>query len=333
MSNIFENTNIFDHFTPVIFSPGHMGTFLLNFLTAEKSTYLNKVGHNEKPFRNYSGEWQYTDGLGGFIGNRENNFDKIYDKLSKLYSGNILYNAVAISILNINWAHIQRGLNYRTYDWKEEIVDLILNNPESLSVQMPIEMISTCWSPYMKCHANQDCLKIIKNIKFKSKKIFCSFKFERAWLADIIHMYKMNDYYIKQNRMIKEVFLGSSYEMQQMAVKKIKESLEPGIYYQTALSIKDYNRFYYQQDFKTNYVDFDMYNLVFNKNIDQIYEIDPTFEFTDNKKNMLNKTNEMTKEIFDYYEIDCTHTIDHLTRTEEVLAMGKLSTSGFVIPS
>jgi hypothetical protein len=73
-------------------------------------------------------------------------------------------------------------------------------------------------------------------------------------------------------------------------------------------------------DTVNEYIQFDIYDLVINKNLDQVYQIDPNFQFNKFKQNMLDTVNVTTLEILKSYGLNTYWKINNTTTVEEVLA-------------
>ena len=79
-------------------------------------------------------------------------------------------------------------------------------------------------------------------------------------------------------------------------------------------------------DYNQPHIKVDMYDLIFNKNIEQVYKVDLAFEFTKEKEEMLNLANSTSIEILEYYGLNHTFDINENTSIREVFDMQQLNT-------
>lgn len=274
-------TNIFEHFVPISWAPGHMGTFLQNFLTQETSYPIPLsrpygIGDNK--------EWFFLDPFDNFFGSPRGAYNDVYNSLSNTYSGLELTKQAALEVLK---------RKYQTLSSDELTFDVIKNNS----------------SRYIKEHTNNShqgpgC--VIAQIKWKNKKIKCRFPLEYSWIPYFLLKYKFerSDRESKQKDMVK---LDSMYNNHAST-----------LFYKMDEWIQNTN--------DTNeYFEFDIYNLVINKNLDQVYEIDPNFKFNDTKQQMLDLANKTTLEILEHFNLDPTWQIDKTTTVKEVLEKAKIN--------
>jgi hypothetical protein len=333
-----NNINIFEHFTPVIFPPGHMGSFLLNFLSPNKNSYFNESGIKGNPIdpndnrANY--EWKWNDPAGYFVERKSKingvdiDFSRIYQNYQNYPNVNQQDQIILITIMNMYWAHynsFKYEKDFKIFKWNQDLTNSIMENLDSDWTQMPLDFLSVYWAPYLKFHTSisKRSNHILAYNKFKSKKVLCRFNFEKFWLADILLHYKKKTYFTKNNIDISNN--DQLKKMQNNTAVMIRNKFMFNTYFFNNGLADEINDIISKSNFKDEYIDFDMYNLVFNKNIDQIYEIDPTFEFTDAKKRMLDYANQTSIQICEYYDVDHNFSINSQTTSKEILAMGKLS--------
>lgn len=269
-------TDIFEHFVPIVWLPGHMGSFLQNFLTPKpfyRITLSTPVGMLA------SKEWLFHDPFDGFFGSPKSKFSDIYDLLSPKYSGIELMQAAAVEALERKFKRLT----------KTNIA--------------PFNVIKNNSSPYIKEHKN---LMHIDNyylfqVKWKNKKINCEFPKEYQWIPHFLlkHKFKDSSLLYRQDTLIE--------------LDNIYKNLD--IPFTTIL----YNTDCTLQDTTNEYINFDIYNLVFNKNLDQVYEIDPHFNFNNNKQAMLDLANKTSLEILESFGLNYNLKIDDTTTLREIL--------------
>jgi hypothetical protein len=330
--------HIFDYFTPVIFPAGHMGTFLLNFLTPETNTHLNITGLKNWHRNQDSGEWAWTDGLGGLFGvNYSEEMNLILSELRQICPPEDFIERKATLFLNVNWLQYQKsGAIWfkRPSVPDKDILKKISDNINDSSLLMPMDLLPTYWSPYVKSHTNGESLNQIQGCKFKKKIIFCRFKPERTWLGDVLHIYKIYDFYKRKNINFNSEFSNNKllYKIFTTGIEKMKSNFQPGIKFKELDYLRCIDHFTLLPNFKQDYIDFDIYRLVFKKDPTQIYEIDPNFQLTEYKKQMLFTAHDTSMSILKYYNLDHTLRVDPDSYTNKFLERGNLSQSGLVPP-
>jgi len=277
-------TDIFEHFVPIVWHPGHMGGFLQNFLTQEKSYPIPL----SKPIGMLPNkEWIVEDAFDNFFGNHNDDITEIYNSLSPKYSGVELMQRAAIESLERRYKRITR-----TDDVSFEILK---NNS----------------SRYIKEHTNMrhmpECY--LFQVKWKNKKINCNFSLSHSWIPYFLLQYK----FTKSNLPNRSQQLA---EYNTLCNNNLRTPFERIAVWNNHTSISDN---------VNEYTQFDIYNLVINKNLDQVYEIDPNFKFDNAKQTMLDLANRTTLEILESFGLDPTLSIDSKTTIKEVLSMQKLN--------
>jgi hypothetical protein len=258
---------IFEHFVPIVWEPGHMGAFLANFLTPKSSYPI--------PFSQQGGmlankEWFFVDSFNNFFGSH-NKHHKILNTLSSDYSGVELIKMIAIEIAKNNYRYLT-GKSDLTFD-------ILKNNS----------------SRYLKEHPYQEGPYPYDKVIWKNKKICCRFPYSKLWIPYFLLKYKYGP-------------------------------TDPEFTLITKNHIQNYNNPYPDlRHFQNNndYMIFDIYNLMFNKNLDQVYNIDPSFEFNDDKKRMLDLAHDASLEILELFGTDYNWSMDSNTKIKDVLAQQK----------
>jgi hypothetical protein len=158
--------------------------------------------------------------------------------------------------------------------------------------ELTFEKLKNNSSRYLKEHPYQKRPFEFDKVVWKNKKIYCRFPYNKVWIPYFLLKYKFGFY---------------DPEFREITKSLNKHSKNP--YPDLRPLSTNYN----------DYLIFDIYDLIFNKNIDQIYDIDPTFEFNDDKKAMLELAHTTSIEILNLFGLDHNWSIDHTTKTEDIL--------------
>ena len=275
--------NIFDHFIPITWTMGHMGTFLQNFLTRGAPYQIPfSVAEGMKDNK----EWMFTDALDNFFGSPIDKFAHIYDSLSSTYSGSELIEKVAIKF------------------FEEKYKSLIKTD------EISFEIVKNNSSRYIKEHYSHKhgTDHRVSNVRWTNKKIHCRFPDEYSWIPYFLLKYKFNTpgiHFVKNSDF-------------SLLDNRLRISTDRSF-------IKVVDNLILDDIVNEEYIQFDIYNLVINKNLDQVYQIDPSFEFNIPKKNMLNTAHTSTLEILKLYGLNPNCKIDRSTTVESVFNMQKLN--------
>lgn len=235
--------DFFSRLTLVSFQGGAMGSFLINFLTAEDPELYTKLEYQTYFGLRTNQEWAL---LYYFQGIQDLDI-KVTNQLKEYYGKNYTqqtlygYGRLIANLYKENKLSISAITSEFTF---ERFLELVREDYDSLLF------------PYVKNHLD---LKDIqeKNIPYK-KKIYCSFPEGKQWIIYAFVLYKHHLYKIFHNTQDFGYHIGN---------------------------VKNWIR-YHQDDilFDTipvNYTDhetLDMYELVFNKNLDGLRKIYPDFE-------------------------------------------------------
>jgi hypothetical protein len=283
------NDDLFDWLVPVNYPPGHMGTFLMGFLSP-KIDDLFQI----KIIKKSNHEWEFPDILDSFFGtNPRIRYKDLLYKLSHLYHKPEIFQVAAYIILNVKcYLKFNKKSDPAFVDKHMPLLLELADDKKYHTLQYPIEMIKTQTSPYIKEHRDN----ALTAIKWKQKQIVCEFFDNKAWIPYYLMKFKITGApYLKINLDVYNDYTSDSF----IARSKLD------------------NLFDYTQP----HIKVDMYDLVFNKNIEQVYKVDPNFEYTKEKEEMLNLANSTSLEILEYYGIDYNSNIDEKTTIQEVLDM------------
>ena len=299
---------IFDHFILIEFLPGNMGTFLSYFLTPDlKESPNNMLSHSVADGMMPNYEWLFSDAFDGFFVSADNRYTDLITLLSKTYSAPDLYKIAALTIMNAKYYIIKNKILCN----EKDRIDLMLEfakNPLASEIQIPFDILNQISSKYVKAHPYKGYPNINKpfsSIKWGNKIIRCAFPDEKSWIPFYLLKYKFSNsdrVYAKPvlNNLIKNVSVQSNLQF---------------------IRFFCYNRNRVEPNNPNEYLNFDIYNLVINKNLNQVYEVDPSFEFTEKKKEMLELAHSSTIKILETFGINYNTSIDRTTSVKQVVEL------------
>lgn len=290
---------LFDRLVPVAFPAGHMGTFLRGFLTPNTN---NLFPNDSVKLENH--EWNFVDIFDDFFAEPSNIFEELISILYNHYQSQDIIKIAAVVILNTKYHFKNNSLD--DYDTKNKnnfpVLLEFAKNPKYHQIQIPLELINTHSNIYVKeHHLHKSIYPTLKDMLWKNKKINCCFLNEKSWIPYYLLKYKS---------------LTSEY------LKKNVERFDSMTGYFPYIEVLN-NQLPSNTD--DRYMAFNMYDLIFNKNLDQVYEIDPNFEFTKEKELMLNLANISSIEILDSFGLSHYTDINKRTSIREVRNMQKLN--------
>ena len=295
---------LFDRIVPVTFSPGHMGTFLRGFLTSNTN---NIFPYDLTKSDNH--EWNFIDIFDDFFAEYGNVFEDLFLILYNHYQSQDIFKTAAVVILNANY-YLKNNQGFRSNTRLKDNLPFLLEfakDPKYHQIQIPLELINIDTNIYIKDH-NLDDIKYsnltfsMRDMQWKNKKINCAFFDEKSWIP----------YYFLKYKSVKSEYLKN----------KIIELDNITSYFPF---IQTFNN---QLPSKTDdrCMIINMYDLIFNKNLDQVYKVDPNFEFTKEKELMLNLANSSSIEILESFGLSHYTNINECTSVDEVRSMQKLDT-------
>jgi hypothetical protein len=307
---------ILKNFVPIVFPPGHMGNFLINF--------ISPIKHYEIPFEKHgymlrNTEWDYRDAVDNLFLKASTNPELCIPNCTMTYYLDIkdpeeLIKTSIISTLNIKY-HLLRKQNF-PYDviTKESIKDpevqKILHDPYNSQYQLPIEVLKQNSYIFLKQHTYSYVYtkKINDIIPWSKIPIFADFPMEKSWLPFILLIYKLFYMMDKLDDGMDKGSAGFYYK-----AKKVYARLDEtfGTWHRNA---------YYSEYNKSLYQCIDMYDLLVNGNIDQIYKIDPNFEFTEKKQTILKTAQQTLHDAINLFRIDLDFNVE---QHDSVIALCK----------
>jgi hypothetical protein len=195
-----------------------------------------------------------------------------------------------------------------------DLVRHIIDDPLNSKYQAPINFLLDHCDLFVKTHPNT----FVQMIPDWKNQVTCVFPVEYTWIPQVLlygkhYFYNQPDEYRRSltlyrvNRFLKDTVLVNSWtELHQ----KTQGLFDP-----------------HCLNFYNNSYKIDMYNLVFNDNIDQIYQIKPNFQFTKEKQNMLSRVKNSSIEIMTKLNLDPDYTVDVNDRPHDFINRYNLSTA------
>jgi hypothetical protein len=290
---------LFDRIVPVSFSPGHMGTFLRGFLSQNTN---NLFTDSFRKLENH--EWIYIDIFDEFFSNPNNIFEELILVLQNYYQRQDIIKIAAVVISNSLY-YLKNNHSFRPNTKLNDNLPFLLEfakDPKYHQIQIPLELMDT--KIYIKDH-NLDDIKYLdltfsmKDMQWQNKKINCAFFDEKSWIP----------YYFLKYKSVESKYLKATLNYFDNITSHFPYIQEVN----NQLPSKTDNR----------YITINMYDLIFNKNLDQVYEIDPNFEFTKEKEVILNLANTSSIEILESFGLSHYTNINERTSVKEVLNMQK----------
>ena len=300
----------------VIFRAGHMGTFLINFLQADhlifqKGYKLSLFG----PQRNK--EWLYDDYFMrcleekppyAFVQNHsyEDEVELILDYMKTVYvtkygdNLGIKYYLYALAVIRQSFLDTHGVYNY--FLIVKDIIKRIgfCDDDELLSLIEHQILTSEIQFNYVKSHPGW---LTVKDSRYNSlpwnKKIFCSFPANKKWIPFLLHFYKLSFYKTVSS---KKPFIDT--EVVKHTVNSILAE-DKLILDELCDEVDIYNHI---PEEEIVYVD--MYKLIFENDVSDIFKIDPNFAMTDKKQEILDLAKNDCIEILKTFETPYTFDTD-----------------------
>lgn len=298
----------------VIFRAGHMGTFLINFLQADHSIF--EKGYKKSLFgRRHNKEWLYDDYFMRCIAQKppytfvqkhsyEAQVEGILDYMKTVYvtkygdNLGIKYYLYAVAVIRQSFIHT--AFNYPLI--VKDIIQRIgfCDDDELLSLIEHQILTSEIQFNYVKSHPNW--LTVIDS-RYNSlpwnKKIFCSWPANKEWIPFLLYFYKASFFTTVSS---KKPFI--DFEVVKHTVNSII-SEDKLILDEHCYEVDIYN---HVPEEEIVYVD--MYKLIFENDVSDIFKIDPNFAMTDKKQEILDVAKNDCIEILRTFETPYTFDTD-----------------------
>lgn len=290
---------------PLCWEPGHMGTFLIRVLSHRH------IKDSKKAVQRYfthleSYEWVIEDRIGSFYGfspeKAEYQLKVLIDTLRQRCPDPVEFEKAQLHVL-LQLTHdgyTEEGYKNKTEDvffWdndltEEDVIRLYENNYDNSGTVMPL----------IKAHYADYIDSPLAKIPF-NKIIHAGYFGTKSWIPEILLFYKRFHHWVDTNNTLKinRVFKEES----RRNVDRLRNVIGGGhtlqIYFETI--IKNWEN---TAGKKTNLITIDMYDLIFNKNIDQLKLADPAYEnYSDESLiKLLDDVEGHTREILNKYDLD-----------------------------
>lgn len=294
-----------EYFSMILWEPGHLGAFLGRLLNDEYITNkLIKCPHMGNVFEMTPQlEWIWKERTAEVFA-----YDlSTYDALAKIL--NVEGDELTLKIMKYSY---QRSADF--FDGNSCDVSLLNRNnitdyEKILSQLDRIQINSGIPFPYIKSHLPS----LTRVNKFNwNKKIFCSLPQTKAWMGNFFVFYKHFYYY----------FLIENFNLDQKSSSNNTYFKSFGLNFLSDVSseFKSYNNVYkdtgkpflngwhYKNLIEPEYIFIDMYDLVFNKNYNQLEKISGR-SITDRQKELIDHMNSAQDSILAHFCLD--HRYEH----------------------
>lgn len=289
------DNQLFDHLVPVSFPAGHMGTFLKGFLSP---TVDNLFYDSTKKIENH--EWEFNDIFDSLFGNDVKTFNPLISILAEFYQGTDIFKVAAIVIINTKYYLKTNKIKNCHTKFHTPLLLKMARDKSNHKLNVPLELIKTRTSRYLKEHQLtlrfDKAVLTTRDMEWK-RKINCIFPVSKYWIPYYLLKYKSSmSTYLKYHLHHLNLIPDSNPFIASMQLSEV----------------------HYTDPTQFN---FNIYELVFNKNLTQVYEVDPAFEYTKEKQDMLELAHLTSHEILNSFDLNVNHIIDETTSIKDVLSL------------
>lgn len=281
-----------NNLTLVAWEPGHMGSFFGRLLLDDIL-----IKRNIDIISKSNLEWKWQDRSDVHLGflNKDESHQHFYIKefVKNNYAENDQLAAILHIIISCTLNSNKDFVDYL----QSPIIDFPVTNEELRELANTKIDFSNFEFPYIKTHMNPlRQLLTLSNMPFK-KKVICRFPKNKTWLALLLVYYKHYWYYLDINQT----------KLDYGVRKKILMTFSDQTTY-------NYQRLDYLNKTLTDFVEIDMYDLIFNKNIGQLTKVDSRFNFglTDSEEKLLEVVKNDILSICKIFNVSHELTIDML---------------------
>jgi len=313
-----NHKKLIESLTPIMWEPGHMGSFFGKFLLDDKKTI-----DNIDIYQTTNLEWNWDDIIDNYmISRRPNNqilhpFSSSSEILSKHYTTPAeLDSAIIFANIYHRYKFIKKPISLNNYiskiDNPEKYLLDIVNKEFTLDHIIADKnfTVNDINFPYIKSHTILN-YNAIEQLSWK-KKIYCSFPPEKFWIPTLLVLYKHYVFYKNQ-------WDGSNNIVYRL-IGMVEDPYFLNEVYQELLQIEKFN----------SYIKVDMYDLIFNQNLSQLHGIDDIDinKLSQTRKNLLDRAKDNTTFICNKFGLDPSMDItldqgSEKLRTPEVIEMYK----------
>lgn len=236
--------DFFSKLTLVTFGGGRMGSFLINFLTAENEIIYNRFVKQGNFGLRSNHEWH----LAHYFENAHNIKKETIEYTKNFYGANTYLKQTLFSYAKL----IDKNFINKTV----QDIDLINTFTGEKALELVNEEFTSIKFPYVKDHPAPPTLHGNIILPYKNR-IFCYFPPGKQWIANFFVLYKHHLYKIFHNNNNYDYGLEN---IPLLALIGDKRRQEP-----EAITLE-------------NHTSVNMYELVFNKNLEDIYKIYPGYK-------------------------------------------------------
>jgi hypothetical protein len=295
---------------PICYDPGHMGTFFMRVLYHQ---YIKNVTNEEvMEYHDHTPgfEWNAEDRISNYYGmtakKRKKEFTKIYETLRHFCPDPDTFEKAVLHVLFqlTHNLHTPEKFIEKSSDveWPDnlteyEIVQLYKNDYDNQATVFPI--LKTHYASFTE---NQS----LRNINF-DKIVDVRFPDNKSWMAEVLLFYKRIYYPSIVNDKLKIIELVADFS--DHYINRLRKILG-----KTDIIEKENNT--YIKDWKEisslNVITIDMYDLIFNKNVDQFKSISPLFDnyLDDSLFELLSMVEGHTRHICEHFDLDPNMDLD-----------------------
>jgi len=281
--NINHKTLI-NNLIPVMWPPGSMGAFFMRFIEDDNfKTNECRIVENLE-WENWDRIYQYLHQESGYP-YYEEYLNKHLDLLKEKYVGDE-YNAAFIYVI---YQLTEHAVQIHGKFSDHHLWPLALSNQYILELaeKKPLFDIDNLKFTHLKLHLGSQKKEIVTNLNWKAI-LFCHFPEDKTWLSDILLYYKK--YFYKMHKpLVREV--NKEFKDWNSIIKRLTNP--------TLIS-----RFDHTEYRNNKYINIDMYDLIFNRNTDQLLNVYPNFVLTNTQRNLLDQVKEDILYICNVFGLD-----------------------------
>ena len=269
---------LLEHLIPLVWNPGHMGAFLGRFLIDDaRPSSLDKDHYQIANF-----EWSWYDRVHVYMevdraANQphRHDFEQAINILSKYYQGNDLHAACMYVAAQHTFEKFTsrsifndvQSLSFNGIYTDEEIINMANRS-------FDFNYDDDFYFPYLKSHIYAN-INLINQLPWR-KKVICRFPKDKKWMPELLFFYKK--------------FYHWTLSLEYYLPKTFFSDIENFIGLETG-NFKEH--FYHSgsEDQLKDFIIIDIYDLIFNKNSQQLIQLEDKFEnpLSESRLNLLKK--------------------------------------------
>ena len=269
---------------PTIWQPGHMGGFL-GRLVMRPDPVPNSLLSDVYSYELTNLEWRWYDRIGSYFGDTDHimridqtRYKNLYYMLKKHYTADeTFYPAMLYVIAKFTKSYYDKRHKLPTRE--ERLFYINYKFLDNITENQILEMLNTpadfdytdLYYPYFKCHINFMLLDIVSKLEFRNK-IYCKFPPNKSWIPILLYFYKKFYFWIVSDYdpdwgPLEKLPLVQHWRYQKEFFSNLEDNLS-----------KEYSREKEAHNAVLHsYKVIDIYDLVFNKNVEQLSSFDLSF--------------------------------------------------------